>query len=149
MSIVSERSSSDCCRTWGNRLQNVYATVKKVLGQVGENEWEWSPDDGISSVREQALQIVKNADAFLLRYTEAGTRTTRPESISDARVAMMALEKIERSVLQHRRSDDDLANGSDTDDLFYAHLTYVTQKIAAVQVLLQLIEPSRSPVLIA
>lgn len=146
-------------KKWAERTSRIYRMCRKLLAEIGSDEWEWAPEEGVPSIREHASSILKNAEAFLLRLSGGRNEKNRPKgSSATARSIADRLGEIDVAVRRYLTtdvaglSDPSDANSSasrdpaEIDELCFTHVSGVLQCTAHLQSLRRLMDPTRVPI---
>jgi hypothetical protein len=146
-------------KKWAERTSRIYRMCRKLLAEIGSDEWEWAPEEGVPSIRDHACSILKNAEAFLFRLSGGRVEKHRTKgNIAGARSVADRLGEIDVVVRRLLTTDvAKLSEPSETaagpsrdpaeiDELCFTHVTGVVQSTAYLQSLRRLIDPTRVPI---
>lgn len=148
-------------KRWAERTSRIYRMCRKLLAEIGSDEWEWAPEEGVPSIRDHACSILKNAEAFVHRLS--GGRIEKHGQKGNVATARNVADRLgEIDVAVHRFLTADRAGFSDPsransgaspdseeiDELCFTHVAGVLQSTACLQSLRRLIDPSRVPIML-
>lgn len=144
-------------KKWAERTTRIYRMCRKLMAEIGTDEWEWSPEAGVPSIRDHACSILRNSEAFLLRLTGETVEKQRTKSPAlTARFVADRLGEIDAAVrrsLAAENTDDlmrrgDPSHAAEIDELCFTHVAGVLQSTAYLQSLRRLIDPTRVPIIL-
>ena len=143
---------------WKARFNQAHSTLEGVLGVLEVGEHDWSPDDGIATIRDHLWSIVESkrwVSGRLVRGATTPAQTIYRADDVDFEEIVRILGICHKSIVNWLESctPDDARSvcevgGEEPDsgcmsDLFHHHLELEAGHTAAIAQLTQLIDPAR------